>query len=76
VDDARCRTAIHPNAADKAILEAEWTPAAQADHEVNMARLKEETEGGRANKIIKPEEETHRTLRQFAPARMATACWA
>ena len=58
VDDA---TFAHPytaNAADKAILEAEWTPAAQADHDVNMARLKEEKqkEGG-ANKIIKPDEE-------------------
>ncbi len=58
VDDALQQNPYTANAADKAILEAEWTPAAQADHEVNMARMKEERqkEGG-LNKIIKPEEE-------------------
>ncbi|MBK6368400.1 MAG: hypothetical protein IPF64_00860 [Flavobacteriales bacterium] len=58
VDDALQQNPYTANAADKAILEAEWTPAAQADHEVNMARLKEERqkEDG-LNKIIKPEEE-------------------
>ncbi|MBK9536453.1 MAG: hypothetical protein IPO10_15030 [Flavobacteriales bacterium] len=34
-----------PDEADKAILEAEWTPAAQTDHEANIARLKAEQGG-------------------------------
>ena len=34
-----------PDEADKAILEAEWTPAAQADHEANVSRLKAEQGG-------------------------------
>lgn len=34
-----------PDDADKAILESEWSPAAQADHDANMARLKAEQGG-------------------------------
>lgn len=47
-----------PTGADKAILEAEWSPAAEQDHQVVMARLKEakQQESG-ANKVIKPDEE-------------------
>lgn len=45
VDQAVHDRPYTPDASDKAILEAEWTPAVQADHEVNMVRLKE-AQGG------------------------------
>ena len=46
------------NAADKAIMEAEWTPAAEADLKTTMDRLKAERahESGR-DKMVLPEEE-------------------
>jgi hypothetical protein len=64
------------NAADKAILEAEWTPAAQADHEREhgpLERGKQKEDG--LNKIIKPEEELTHASRVCAGT-VATACWA
>jgi len=58
VEKDSARLPFRPDAADKAILEAEWTPAAQAAHEANMARLKAErgTKGGRAS-MVRGEEE-------------------
>lgn len=49
---------FQPDVADKAILDAEWTPAAQAAHEVVIARLKEgrSGKGGRAA-MVRGEEE-------------------
>lgn len=47
-----------PTATDKAILEAEWNPAAEEAHKAVVARLKEEKqkESG-ANKVLKADEE-------------------
>ena len=58
VDNEAYARPYTPDGADKAILEAEWNPAAEAAHQATMARLKEEkqSESG-VKKIIRPEEE-------------------
>lgn len=47
-----------PTVADKAILEAEWNPAAEEAHQAVVARLKEEKQKqGGGNKVLKADEE-------------------
>jgi hypothetical protein len=47
-----------PTASDKAILEAEWNPAAEEAHQAVVARLKEEKKAkSGANKVLKADEE-------------------
>ncbi len=58
VDNAVHQQPYTPDAADKAILEAEWSPAAGSDHQAAMTRLKERKQNaGGINKLVKPEEE-------------------
>ncbi len=52
VDAEEFKRPYKPDAADKAILEAEWSPEAEAEHKARMARLKESGE-----KFVKPEVE-------------------
>jgi len=44
VDDEEAQHPYKPDAADKAILEAEWSPVADADHKATMERLKQDGE--------------------------------
>ncbi|MCB0764594.1 MAG: hypothetical protein KDB84_07820 [Flavobacteriales bacterium] len=58
VDEAAYETPYQPNESDKAILAAEWSPAAEVDHAQVMARLKERKAGERGrNKVLRAEEE-------------------
>lgn len=52
VDAEEFKRPYKPDAADKAILEAEWSPEADAEHKARMVRLKESGE-----KFIKPDVE-------------------
>lgn len=69
-DDKTHRFPYKPNAADLAILEQEWSPAAEAWHKEAMAREKQKRASGKGgDRIISKEEEQ---MLRFAALRRAT----